>query len=107
MHDVFASELPAHLVQPKSGSPRIAAENLSFDWEAPLGLDISATYDYTGSMEVPHYADYIPEDCLEISGDFHVFNMVVSRHFDLTDTSRMRVYLNIQNIGDTYQPDLD
>jgi outer membrane receptor for ferrienterochelin and colicins len=80
---------------------------VSFDWEAPLGLDVVGTYDYTGSMEVPHYAGYIPEDRLEFSKDFHVFNLVVSKLFDVTDDSKMRIYFNLQNIGDAYQPDLD
>jgi len=80
---------------------------VSFDWEAPLGLDAVGTYDYTGSMEVPHYAGYIPEDRLEISRDFHVFNLVVSRLFRVTDESTMRVFFNLQNAGDDYQPDLD
>ena len=38
---------------------------MSFDWEAPLELDVVGTYDYTGSMDVPHYAGYIQEDRLE------------------------------------------
>ncbi len=76
-------------------------------YEAPLGLAVAGTFDYTGTMELAHYAGFIPEDRLENSRDFLVFNIAVSRLFDVTDTSKVRVYFNVQNVGDSYQPDLD
>ncbi len=80
---------------------------LTFDWDLPGRLDWTGTADYTGSMLVPHYAGYIPEDRLERSRRFLVFNTVVSRTFLLKDRSQVRLYFNLQNIGDAYQRDLD
>jgi outer membrane receptor for ferrienterochelin and colicins len=78
-----------------------------FDWSLPAKVELSATADYTGSMSVPHYAGYISEDRLETSPRFVTFNSVVSRTFALAGEATMRLYLNIQNIGDNYQRDLD
>jgi len=68
---------------------------------------MTGTADYTGSMLVPHYAGYISEDRLETSPRFVVFNGVVGKTFELANSSRMRLFFNMQNIGDSYQRDLD
>lgn len=78
-----------------------------FDLDLPWKLDVTGTLDFTGSMLVPHYAGYIAEDRLETSGQFAVVNAVVSRTFALRDKSKLRLYFNLQNIGDNYQRDLD
>jgi len=78
-----------------------------FDWDAPSALEIAGTFDYTGTVEVPHYAGYISEDRLEYTTDFPVFNLVASRVFEVRDSTRVRLYLNVQNIAGEYQPDLD
>jgi len=80
---------------------------LGFDWELPWKIQLFETTEFTGSMLVPHYAGYIPADRLETSSDFTVFNLVLSRTFDVADNSRARVFVNINNITDDYQPDLD
>ena len=77
------------------------------DLGLPGKIELSGTLDYTGSMDVPHYAGYIDEDRLETSRRFLVVNAVVSRTFALRNDSKVRLFLNLQNIGDTYQPDLD
>jgi outer membrane receptor for ferrienterochelin and colicins len=77
------------------------------DWDLPAGIELSGTFDYTGSMQVPHYGGFIAHDRLETTKPFYVFNAVVSRTFDLGERSRVRMFFNLQNIGDTYQPDLD
>ncbi len=77
------------------------------DWDLPGGIDVTGTLDYTGPMLVPHYAGYIDEDRLETSPSFAVVNAVVSRTFDLRDNTKLRLYFNLQNVGDTYQRDLD
>lgn len=77
------------------------------DWSLPWKIEWSGTVDYTGSMSVPHYAGWIPEDRLEQSQRFVVLNGVISRLFDVGEQSRMRLFVNVQNAGDNYQRDLD
>jgi outer membrane receptor for ferrienterochelin and colicins len=78
-----------------------------FDWNLPGKVQVTGTMDYTGSMRVPHYAGYIHEDRLETSPRFAVLNGVISRTFPIRDASTLRLYFNMQNIGDSYQRDLD
>ncbi|MGE5488686.1 MAG: TonB-dependent receptor [bacterium] len=78
-----------------------------FDWDLEGDFEISGTADFTGSMLVPHYAGYIPEDRLEKSRRFAVFNAVFAKTFDVSDTSKLRLFVNVQNLGDSYQEDLD
>ncbi len=77
----------------------------------PQDISVFATADLTGSMLVPHYAGYIPEDRLQKSPKFAVYNLVCSRRFDLDRSSgnrrRMRLYVKLSNLFDTYQRDLD
>ena len=83
----------------------------SIDVFLPQDMSIFATADLTGSMLVPHYAGYIPEDRLQTSPKFAVYNLVFSRAFDLGRSSghrrRMRWYVKANNLFDTYQRDLD
>jgi outer membrane receptor for ferrienterochelin and colicins len=83
----------------------------SLDVFLPRGMSIFATADLTGSMLVPHYAGYIPEDRLQKTPKFVVYNLVFSRAFDLSrsagNSSRMRWYVRVDNLFDTYQRDLD
>ncbi len=78
-----------------------------FDLDLPGQVEVTGTADSTGTMRVPHYAGYIAQDRLETSPSFTVFHAVVSRTFQLRDSSKLRVYFNLQNIGDSYQRDLD
>lgn len=80
---------------------------LGYDWMLPFKFDWSATADFTGTMTAPHYAGYIAEDRLEKTPQFLTFNTVLSRTFELGEHRRLRIYYNLQNIGDTYQRDLD
>ncbi len=79
---------------------------VGFDWDLPGQIQVTGTADYTGSMLVPHYAGYIAEDRLERSMRFVVFHAVVSKTFAIAD-SKMRLFFNMQNVGDNYQRDLD
>jgi outer membrane receptor for ferrienterochelin and colicins len=78
-----------------------------FDWDLPYKIELTATLDYTGPMNVPHYAGYIPEDRLETSSRFLVGNAVISRTFTVSDNSNLRLFFNLQNMRDAFQPDLD
>lgn len=80
---------------------------LGLDLDLPHEIEVTGTADFTGSMLVPHYAGYINEDRLETSRRFGVFNAVVSKTFTVNDSSKVRLFFNMQNIGDSYQKDLD
>jgi outer membrane receptor for ferrienterochelin and colicins len=77
----------------------------------PRDMSVFATADFTGSMRVPHYAGYIPEDRMQETPTFAVYNLVFSRAFDLCQNTgnrcRMRWYLKVNNLFDAYQRDLD
>jgi outer membrane receptor for ferrienterochelin and colicins len=77
------------------------------DLDLPGKLVITASGDFTGSMLVPHYAGYVPDDRLERSRPFAVFSAVVSRTFTLRDRKKLRFYLRANNLTDSFQPDLD
>jgi outer membrane receptor for ferrienterochelin and colicins len=83
----------------------------SIDVFLPHDMSIFATADFTGSMLAPHYAGYIPEDRLQKPPKFAVYNLVFSRAFNLSRSAgnrpRMRLYLKVNNLFDTYQRDLD
>jgi outer membrane receptor for ferrienterochelin and colicins len=78
-----------------------------FDFDLPGKVEVTGTVDATGSMLAPHYAGYIDSDRLEATPRFAVVNAVVSRSFALRDRWKLRLYFNMQNIGDAYQRDLD
>lgn len=78
-----------------------------FDLSLPSGLELSATADYTGSMLVPHYAGFIAADRLERSPRFVVFNAVLGRSWRLRNDGQLRLFLDVQNLGDSFQRDLD
>ncbi len=78
-----------------------------YDWTLPGKVEWSATGDFTGSMNAPHYAGYIDADRLEVTPKFLTFNAVLSRTFEVGEKGRLRLYYNMQNIGDKYQGDLD
>jgi outer membrane receptor for ferrienterochelin and colicins len=77
----------------------------------PKDISLFLTTDFTGSMLAPHYAGYIPADRLQETPKFAVYNLVFSRAFDLSRSAgnrpRMRLYLKVNNLFDTYQRDLD
>ncbi|MBK9167550.1 MAG: TonB-dependent receptor [Bryobacterales bacterium] len=77
------------------------------DFDLPGGFSLIGSGDFTGSMAVPHYAGVIPEDRLEASKRFAVFNLIASRSFDLRDTASLRLYVAALNTGDDFQRDFD
>lgn len=83
------------------GSLRLLYEN-----DALVDVVLSATY--TGSMFVPHYAGFIPEDRLETTDSFITFDVVFKRRIALSrEGSGLEIALGVKNITDDYQEDLD
>ncbi|MBN2199126.1 MAG: TonB-dependent receptor [Candidatus Aminicenantes bacterium] len=68
-------------------------------------IDLSA--EYTGSMKAPHYAGDIEADRLETTRAFWVLNGKIQKAFVFTGNSRATFFLGLENILDSYQPDLD
>jgi outer membrane receptor for ferrienterochelin and colicins len=83
----------------------------SMDLFLPHDMSMFATANFTGSMLVPHYAGCIPEDRLQETPKFAVYNIVFSRAFHLGgssgNTRRMRWYVKVSNLFDAYQHELD
>lgn len=79
------------------------------DFSLPLRLELLNSFEFTGSMLVPHYAGFIPQDRLERSSAFHVWNFVLSRTWDLgpSDKKKVRLYLRGNNVLDSFQKDFD
>ncbi len=73
----------------------------------PFNLSVIANCDFTGRMLVPHYAGYIPEDRLERTPSFTVFNVVLGKTLDFRDSRKVRFYVRAGNLLDRFQPDLD
>ena len=81
----------------------------SIMWKVPWDLELWFGAKYTGTMEVPHYAGYIPEDRLETTDPFLTLDLRVAREFPLLSepTTRFQVAVGGRNITDEFQQDLD
>lgn len=77
------------------------------DLDLPNEWEVIFTGDYTGSMLVPHYAGFIPEDRLETTRSFFVPSFVVSKMLRPSERVAMRWYLSARNVTDTFQQDID
>lgn len=75
----------------------------------PRGWDLYTDFDFTGRMWVPHYAGFIPEDRLERTKPFQVWNLKVSKKFrnPCSDAGEVKLFFGVDNLLDDYQPDLD
>ncbi len=77
---------------------------LSLNMIRDLSFDFNLNY--TGKMYVPHYAGYIPDDVLEKSKDFWVFDATINKTIRLNQRM-IDVKLGVKNIFNEYQNDLD
>lgn len=77
------------------------------DVSLPWGLSVISNWDFTGRMLVPHYAGFIPQDRLEQTSRFTVWNMVVGKTLDFKDQRKARFYVRAGNLTDSFQKDLD
>jgi len=64
------------------------------------------SYEYTGSMKLPHYSGYIPEDRLETTEPYSVFSFNISKIVRIGDES-FEIYTGVYNIFNTFQKDID
>ncbi len=62
---------------------------------------------YTGSMEVPHYAGWIPEDRLETSESFLELTLGMTYNLRLSENTLWVLKAGVRNLTDAYQDDLD
>jgi outer membrane receptor for ferrienterochelin and colicins len=72
-------------------------------------VEFTTLADFTGSMAVPHYAGYIPEDRLERTRNFAVLSFTFGRTFTpwARENTTLRLYGGLLNATDTVQRDFD
>lgn len=62
---------------------------------------------YTGSMLVPHYAGYIPNDLLEETESFLTLNLKLTYDLKVSNNYAIQLFTGIENIFNSYQKDFD
>ena len=72
----------------------------------PYDVQMLMSYEYTGSMKLPHYSGYIPEDRLETTEPYSVFSFNISKIVRIGDES-FEIYTGVYNIFNTFQKDID
>jgi outer membrane receptor for ferrienterochelin and colicins len=79
------------------------------DLNLPHKIEWLHTFDFTGKMLVPHYAGYIPQDRLETSPRFAVWNTIVARTWQVgaDEHHKLRAYFKLINGGNCFQKDFD
>jgi len=79
------------------------------DVDLPHGIEWLNSFDFTGSMRVPHYAGFIAADLLETSPSFGVWNIVVSKEWPwgASEKHKVRLYVRGNNLFDSFQPSFD
>ena len=82
------------------GYAQVSYENLKI-------VDIDLSLEYTGKMQIPHFAGYIQEDRLEIGQSFWVVNAKLKRPFNFGQSKIFSIFLGVYNLFDSYQTDLD
>lgn len=79
---------------------------LTGTYNAPWDLLLFVGGKFTGPMEVPHYAGWIPADTLETTDAFMAWDASVAKTFGLNGRD-LTLTLGVKNIFDEYQDDLD
>jgi len=80
---------------------------VTLNYENKKAVNANISLEYTGSMKVPHYAGYIEEDRLETTGTFLVLNAKLTKPISLTQNNKLRLFVGVFNLFDSYQKDLD
>ena len=81
--------------------------HITLNYTDPKLADVDLSLEYTGSMKIPHYAGFIPEDRLETSEPFFVINGKITRSLSFNDKTKIDVFAGVFNILNSYQDDLD
>ena len=81
--------------------------SLRIEWNFKKFLSINTEMTYTGSMKVPHYAGFIPDDILEDSDPFTVINMSLNKKIVMSKKQSITLTASALNIFDDFQKDLD
>lgn len=81
--------------------------NLRIEWNIKKFLSINGEMTYTGSMKVPHYAGYIPDDILENSDPYTVINLSLNKKIYMSKKQSLILTASVLNILDNFQKDLD
>lgn len=79
----------------------------SLNYESGRLVNADISIEYTGSMKVPHYAGYIPEDRLETTDPFWVLNAKFTKPLSLAYDNWINLYIGVFNLFNSYQKDLD
>ncbi len=100
--------------EPDFGSRRVfrSPEQLGLAqlaWVVSPALRATATARYLGSMAMPHYAGFIPEDRLETTPSFVTLDVALARiiSFGSDGGPRLEFAAGVRNLTDRYQSDLD
>lgn len=72
----------------------------------PIDMKLLVSYQYTGSMKLPHYSGYIPEDRLETTEPYSVFNINLSKEIRVGEEN-VEIYAGVYNIFNVFQKDID
>ena len=72
----------------------------------PWDMKALLSFHYTGSMKLPHYSGYIPENRLETTEPFSVFSFTLSKLF-YVGKDQMEIYTGVYNIFNVFQKDID
>jgi len=79
---------------------------ISLNYTPLKQFTISVMGNYTGSMLVPHFAGYIPQDKEVLTPSFFDAGLRVAYDFSLSNQLKLQVSSGMKNIFDQYQKDL-
>ncbi|NWF82566.1 MAG: TonB-dependent receptor, partial [Bryobacteraceae bacterium] len=79
------------------------------DLSLPREVELLNSFEFTGAMIVPHFAGSIPEDRLESSRAFQVWNIILSRtwHLGAAEERQLRLYVRGNNVLNSFQNRFD
>ncbi len=72
----------------------------------PHDFRLLLSLNYTGSMKLPHYSGYIPEDRLETTKPYTVFSFNLSKKIKIGEET-LEVYGEVYNLFNFFQEDID
>ncbi len=70
-------------------------------------LETTLSARYTGSMKIPHWSGFIPEDRLETTKPYWVLDLNLKKGFPVGREDRLELGIDALNLFNWFQPDLD